>query len=263
MSRYTLWKLILGAVVLLLGSSACGTRQKTTVTPTTPATPTEVSMQADFVASGNNPTWAVEIDYDRQMRFTSTEKPKQILAAVPEPIAVPDSNATRYRADTEDGYLEVTIYEEPCVDKISGRNLPQRIVVKVKTKAAAAPKVYTGCGYYEQDYRLHDIWALESMDGKPIRAQDFVAGVPRIELNLREAKMYGYGSCNELQSTLVLKSKQLTFGPIVTTKKACPSLAFETRFTAILTQAPFSYSLADLRLKLVSEEHTLVFRKVD
>ena len=254
---------VLLATVVLASWQCRSSKPVTTTTPKSPTSAPEMAT-ADFVAGGFEPTWALEIDFDKAMRLTTTTAPKIMYTPVPEPVIPQDVAATSYRAETEAGYLHVTIFDQKCVDA-SGQTLPNKVWVTRQTNDMKEVENYEGCGRYnsQSDDRLHDIWALESIDDLEIEASEFPGGVPYIELHVADQRLLGSGSCNEIRGTFTKRTDQLSFGPIISTKKACPTLATEAKMVGALSGNSFAYKIANLRLTLNNDAHTLVFRKVD
>ena len=108
---------------------------------------------------------------------------------------------------------------------------------------------------------LHDIWVLETMDGKAV---DREKPRPRLELFPEEGRIAGTGGCNQLFGQMEASGWQINFQDIGTTKMYCRELMeTESRFLQLLQEAD-SYRIKELKLILLSgEETTLVFQKVD
>jgi heat shock protein HslJ len=88
--------------------------------------------------------------------------------------------------------------------------------------------IYKGCGRYLADYRLHDIWVLDSINNKKISAEDFMKGNPLLELNLTENKIYGNTGCNNISGAIEVLGKKIHFGRLATTRIACKDMDFES-----------------------------------
>jgi len=112
------------------------------------------------------------------------------------------------------------------------------------------------------DIRLHDIWALEIING-----EEFVKGVqtnnhPVIEIYLEEERVHGNAGCNTINGKVKVQGSNITFSEIITTEMACPG-DIEQRFLTAL-QSVDSYKLEKLRLFLYDDdEERLIFRKID
>ncbi|WP_170866172.1 copper resistance protein NlpE N-terminal domain-containing protein [Pontibacter flavimaris] len=98
----------------------------------------------DFVATGNEPGWLLEIDLEKSIRF-KTLPSESISMETPVPAALRSGNITTYLATSEAGELEVEIIEQPCEDTMSGKVSPYLVRVKVNGIN------FRGCGEYLQE----------------------------------------------------------------------------------------------------------------
>lgn len=98
----------------------------------------------DFVATGHDPGWLLEIDKENEIMFrTRPEATVTLQAKTPVPNA--EGSATSYRAATGGGELIVEMIEQPCADAMSGKERPYTV------RVIANGEVYTGCGLYLGD----------------------------------------------------------------------------------------------------------------
>ena len=72
----------------------------------------------DFKASGNEPFWSLEVDFDQRMRFKDLNS-IELITPVPE-ASYSRENVTKWQAFTEQGELLVTVTREKCQDTMSG-----------------------------------------------------------------------------------------------------------------------------------------------
>lgn len=90
-------------------------------------------------------------------------------------------------------------------------------------------------------------WALTKMSGKTA-SEIFTDKVPTIKFDT-DGTVNGNAGCNNYRSSFKLEENTLTFGPIMSTKMACPSLSGETEFTKILS-SPVTVTINDNELVL-------------
>lgn len=110
--------------------------------------------------------------------------------------------------------------------------------------------------------RLHDIWALESIEDKKIIIDESVKNLPVLEIYVKEERVHGNTSCNTINGKVEIKSNQITFSDIITTEMACPG-DLEHRFLSAL-QKVNNYKIEKLRLYLFENERELLtLRKID
>ncbi len=138
---------------------------------------TKFEQGIDFIASGNELFWILEIDFDKSMHFKMPDGFEIHTPAV-EGVKAMDANVTRYNASTEKGTLTVQIQKLECINDMSGEKLGYTVTIDTKNKTDKEYRTYKGCGQYLADYRLHDIWLLDSINNKKMVAADFLKGIP-------------------------------------------------------------------------------------
>ncbi|WP_238160864.1 META domain-containing protein [Flavobacterium cupreum] len=135
--------------------------------------------------------------------------------------------------------------------------------IEIKNNAELTFTKLEGCGNYNTDYRLHDIWVLEELNGFKVFVTDFQKELPRIEINSSENKFMGYGGCNAISGSIFYEKDLLRFSKVISTMMACAPGNKESEFTKAL-QSTTTYSIENLRLTLSNPSgKLLVFRKVD
>lgn len=115
------------------------------------------------------------------------------------------------------------------------------------------------------DPRLHDIWALEAMQGKAATAYNFTKGErPILEIDTKARRFLVSSGCNTITGRVLFATDALRFTEVASTRMACPGLEAETAFVTTLQKA-VSYTVKDQRLYLFTAngENLLVFRKID
>lgn len=75
-------------------------------------------------------------------------------------------------------------------------------------------------------------WELVAIDGGDVAAL-FADGVPTIVFS-EDSKVSGNAGCNTYRASYNLEKNTITFGPLMSTKMACPSLKGEDLFTSLL-----------------------------
>jgi len=110
--------------------------------------------------------------------------------------------------------------------------------------------------------RLHDIWALESIEGKKIIIDENIKNLPVLEIYVKEERIHGNTSCNTINGKVEIENNQITFSDIITTEMACPG-DLEQRFLSAL-QKVNNYKIEKLRLYMFeNEKEILTLRKID
>ena len=211
----------------------------------------------DFVASGNEPFWYLEINFDKEILFKIAQS-DTIRTAVPAGIRLQDVAATSYRVKTGSEMLNIIIYDRPCDDSMTGKELPKTLEITY------GERKYNGCGSFLSDYRLNDIWVLESINNNKIDTPAFPKGLPRLELNLTLNQVFAFAGCNEFSSSLEIQGKKLRFGRFSGTLMACQNMTFESGYLSRLANKTIPFRIEPGRLILqVSNDSTYNYRKVD
>ena len=211
----------------------------------------------DFIASGSEPFWSMEMDADKQIIF-KTANGDSIITIDPEAIRLQDVAATSFRSKFESDYITAVVYDKPCIDNMSGKEYAKTVEITV------AGQQYKGCGSYLSDYRLNDIWVLESINDVKINKADFQRGIPRIELSLTQNQIFAYAGCNEFSGSMEVQGKKIRFGRFSGTLTACPNMKFESDYLSHLANRTVPFRLEPGKLFLqVSADSTYNYKKVD
>ncbi len=217
----------------------------------------------DFIASGNEPFWSLEINFDKSMHF-KTPNGFEINTPAVEGVKAMDANVIRYSAQTEKGVLTVQIAQLECINDMSGEKFEYSITIDTRSNTEKDYRIYKGCGRYLSDYRLHDIWVLDSIDNKKIQATDFTKGIPQLEFNLTEKKIFGHTGCNNISGVIEVRGKKIHFGKPVSTRMACNNMDFESAYLKKLDNKIIPYYIKPGRLYLqASVDSLFIYKKVD
>lgn len=114
----------------------------------------------------------------------------------------------------------------------------------------------------DQSVLLNDIWALEAINSIEISDADYTRERPQLEFHKADGKVMGTTGCNQLNGTYTTTGNNIAFGPLLTTKMACPGTG-EIQFTQALSEVSF-FKIVNLKLYLFSgSTEKLRFKKVD
>jgi len=92
-------------------------------------------------------------------------------------------------------------------------------------------------------------WVLASL-GDEIDPRGAGSRAPTLRFDTATSRASGFAGCNRFTGAIVLAGDRLAFGPIATTRMACPDgMGLEQRFLAMLG-ATTSYRIADASLLL-------------
>jgi heat shock protein HslJ len=115
---------------------------------------------------------------------------------------------------------------------------------------------------FAQDKTLDGKWIFVSSSEKDLGeiAPDLL---PELNFNWADKKVTGTTGCNTLSGKFETEKDKMTFGPVITTKKACTDMKVETYITKFLTDAG-SYKIDSTKLFLYNKadkEKYVVFRR--
>jgi heat shock protein HslJ len=90
-------------------------------------------------------------------------------------------------------------------------------------------------------------WRLVELGGAPVARQE--RNHPGFRLVAEGRKVQGSAGCNRMMGSYTLQGTTLKFGPLASTRMACPRMEIETKFLAAL-HATTRYELAERNLTL-------------
>lgn len=224
-------------------------------------TETSASPLPYFKATGNEPFWGLTIaETAIQLHLAGEEKTLSFKHTDPEKAM--DANVKRYRLENTDGKLEITIIHSECVNDMSGDTLAYSVTLQLEREAGKT-ETYRGCGRYWLPPRFHDIWALETLNGKRVTAADFAKELPYLEINHYTNQYIGYGGCNRISGQLFYEPGVLRVTKGISTLMACGGTNKEKEFLAALSNVT-QYEFKERYLWLSNPSGVLVIlKKVD
>lgn len=213
-----------------------------------------------FKASGTEPFWRLEIT-EENFRFTSVSEGFETFnASHTEPIRARDANVKMYCSMLELGEMKIQIAQQPCTDDMSGKEYKYQVTVQLKRGIDKDFETFKGCGNYITDYRLHDIWTLEDMNGQRIDVKQYGKERPRIEIISSENTFMGFAGNHEISGKIFFEKGLLQFTDIVVTQNLSDA---EKGFIKNL-QSVTGYKLENNRLLLFNPAGELLkFKKTD
>ena len=219
----------------------------------------------DFYARGNEPSWAIDIDFDNGIKFT-TLAGLTIETTSYQVNKSQDTNIVRISDISESEKIIVAISEEECNDTMSNEKFRYIVEVNIKLEGMDEYSLYKGCGQYVPDYRLHDIWVLKKINGKEIPGDRFPEkGPPSFEFFVEENKVSGHAGCNNFNGGFYRTGIDiLHFGQFAMTRMMCPDMELEDIIAKSVAGQPMKYKIRDMNLILTGYDDTkLEFIKVD
>lgn len=248
---------------VMLSCKPVAVKNSNTKETTSQTTSEEEDLTVYFKATGNEPFWGLKIGKDKTVFTSLIEGKENLVFQSIEPIRAMDANVKMYKLSNSTASATVTIQQLDCQDSMSGIVSPYKVSIEIKNNKDTDFKKIEGCGKYITDYRLHDIWVLEELNGWKVSLTDFQKELPRIEIHAADNKFMGFGGCNSISGSIFYEKDLLRFSQVVSTLMACAPGNKEGDFVKAL-QSTTTYSIGNNRLTLSNPSgKLLVFRKVD
>lgn len=214
------------------------------------------SEQMDFKATGNEPFWSVEIDFEDKVIFKYLQdKIQEVEFPAPKANLAQDSDVLSFQSTNEDKSITVTLKKTKCTDSMSGKE--NDFTVEVAVSEGQQRKNYSGCGNFLGTQQLNDIWHLTKIDNDSLDAND---KLPYLEFQLFNNKVFGYGGCNRISGKVDASTDSISFGAMISTKMMCPGTV-EQQLLNIVGEGRVAYSLNNDQLVISKGNHKLIFRK--
>jgi heat shock protein HslJ len=206
----------------------------------------------DFSATGANPVnWELDVNFDKNIIFKAGDGTQLTTTAIG--ASTTSGSITTYNANTPNGMMKIIVDEETCSTPNSK-----------KTTVLLNKKQYTGCGKYLYDYRINDIWVLESAAGKILNASDFSKGLPQILFSIAENKLMGSDGCNTISMPFELLGNRVKFGALSSSKKSCKNNSVALIFQNKISNNVASYYFTNGKFYLyLIDDSILTFKKVN
>jgi uncharacterized membrane protein/heat shock protein HslJ len=215
----------------------------------------------DFYATGNEPFWSLEMDFDNLMRFKTMDGLVFNAPAV-QPNLAQDHNVKRFRAITESGEIIIQIIESQCSDTMADQKFPYQVIIDFKTSKETEYTNFKGCGMYVPDYRLTDIWAIVEVNNTQINASNYQNNAPQLEINSFNKTVFGTDGCNTFRGSIVNEENKLFFGPMASTLMVCnENEEIATAINIALSKNRLTYSLIDNHLTIFSNQEKIMVLK--
>lgn len=240
--------------IIILITSSCSQMKSTT----------ESSKQTDdsiyFKADGTEPFWGLTIS-EKEIILKTMED--TLIAPYQAPIKAMDSNVKLYKCNTDNLEMNIQITQNECTNDMSGKKSPYTVTINYKRKSELETKQIKGCGEYITDYRLNDIWVLETLNGKKVDITSFQEKLPQLEINSATNSFSGFAGCNGMGGNLFYEKGLLRFTNTITTMMYCGDNNKEREFLKALGSST-TYTIENNRLTLSNpSKELIIFRKID
>ncbi len=214
----------------------------------------------DFYSCGNEPSWSLEIDFDKMVRFTSEEFNKDIVVSMDRLMESSEAGDINY--EINDDRVSLKIHIKPNVNPFiyDENNKPYLVELKVKKNKDANWHTYQGQGEYFGDLVLHDIWSLIEINGKSV-SDYHINEEPFMEIHLDTNRISGFLGCNNFGGQCYFANGKMVVGYLRSTKKACLDIDIEDDFARAIGNDTFFYTVDNGILTLWNHQSKLIFKK--
>ena len=216
----------------------------------------------ELVAVGSDPAWSLTVNPSKGVMLFKPQYGDSSLVSLSENniSRTADSTNGSIGYQSVDGQIKVMFRPDSCTDKLSGQQYDYHVDVVNQGKN------YVGCGASLRELSLlQDSWVLTRIQGDTVSGGSNTKSVPRLDITLTQGRVTGTTGCNQLSGPVRADTRQIQFGPLVTTKMACidASGLTEKNLLAALAQ-PMTYRVERGTLTLYhAGRPSLIFRKVD
>jgi heat shock protein HslJ len=238
----------IASALTLAGCSTAGDGGDTTPTASPVGSP--VAVATTFRATGNEPSWRLDVSATEMSLLTDFGKTRVVAPAPTVTVA----GATRtFMARSAQGEMTAKVVDGVCMDTMSGMPHPHSVTV------VAGGQTLTGCGGEPASLLQGAEWDVVSIDGKPL-----VAGSKATLTFAPDGKLSGHASCNRFISQYKLSGEGLSIASPAGTRMMCepPLMAQEQAFLAALSSTlDFSIAADGALLLRTGDGRTIAARR--
>jgi len=215
----------------------------------------------EFYAVGNEPFWALDMDFDKGFKLKTPEF--EYNSPPVEPDLAQDSPVKRYRVETESGEMIVNVHQKRCMDTMSGQEFSHEVRVSFKWGVDSSFTEFTGCGRFVPDRALHDIWGLIEFNGVKYPNENMPGG-STLELFPEDERVLFSDGCNSFRGAFHTEGRQIHFGNMAGTLKACPDKKINPEIATGITMTDYQYDREGRELVFYSDSIAVYrWRKID
>jgi len=168
-------------------------------------------MPLNVTASGNEPFWRVQITSD-QFRLARPDFPPLIMSVVDRQTAADGSHTIVSATSSPALRAVLNLTPMPCADTMVDQTYP------FTARLTLGDGVLDGCGGDPRDLLTSaETWTVTEIAG--------VAALPEPTLTIAFSEtgaVSGSGGCNTYSAIYEITPEGLTFGPVASTRMACP-----------------------------------------
>ena len=207
----------------------------------------------DFYAIGNEPFWAMDIDYEGELKLTTLDGIEIIGTSIRD-TSSRNSNVTKFTTRDKDYEVNVKFLKKDCSDTMSENRFFNSVKVDYRKKGDDDFSTLVGCGNQVPDLKLHNTWIILSVNGKKLNEIDFMKGEPKITIDVIKNKISGNDGCNNLFGGFQYEKGVLIFQHLAGTMMACPNLKISNEISKSLSNKKLNYKMEDNQLSLYYDD---------
>lgn len=200
----------------------------------------------DITAAGLSPaTWALEVDFDREISFTSADGNN--LRLIPVFKKTEEKDQTIFSVSSGDTTLDIILNDSPCPYQTTS-NTTKMVSVKLGTRT------YSGCGQYLYNNQLNDVWELTSINSQPVSKKDFGGKIPSLYFQLASGEIEGYDGCAGFKGKVSIQGTRIKFSTLTGLAGNCKNPIVRNIISDHLNQKMADYQLSQNNLLLYLED---------
>ena len=207
----------------------------------------------DFYAFGNEPFWAIDIEYDGEFKLTTLEGLKIIGKSVLDSSSI-NHNVIKYTTADKNYEVKLRFLKKDCSDTMSDNRFSYAVNVDYRKKGKGDFSSLVGCGNLVPDLKLHNNWIILSVNGNMLNEIDFMQGEPNITIDVVKKKITGNDGCNNLFGGFQSEKGVLIFEHLASTMMACPNLEISNEVSKTLSNKKLNYKMKDNKLLLYNND---------
>jgi heat shock protein HslJ/co-chaperonin GroES (HSP10) len=213
---------------------------------------------ADFYAKAPDSSWILRIQFEDQVYFEDFNNGITFKGSIEELLVAQGADVLGIMANNNSHVLRISI------DIVDCGTDGKRVDFMIRKKDDKNGINYSGCGYYRGSPKLHNVWAIQSVNNESINPEKFPKDLPHFEINLESKRFSGFAGCNQVSSQMKFDYNKITFSSIMSTKMYCAEISdLENEILDILRDNPVIYTVKDANLLLESRKGSLTLKKVD
>jgi len=217
----------------------------------------KASNGIDFYALGNEPFWSLDMDFENEFQFKNLDG-LTIVVPAEKGVKAMDAEVTRYRSVNESHELIIQVHLQNCSDTMSDNNFNYKVSIDYKKSKEKDYTRLSGCGNFVPDYRLHNIWAVESVENENLKEIEFMKGQPFIDINMTEYRISGHDGCNNIMGGFRYEKGYLIIGNLAGTMMACPNMEISNQISKTLNNKKIAYEFREGKLHFIYQNKIIM-----